>query len=237
MIYLFSGNNFEKRKKAFETELKRFSSHETVIFDDQSFSKGVIENYLSSNSMFSSEMVFIFEHVLENNEIKEYIFEKIKDFKESKHIFFFLESSIKKTELSKIEKHIEKSFIFEEDAKKTKDFNIFAVTDAFGRRDKKETWVIIQKALRSNVPPMDIANILIWSLKNMLLVKDKKGTEEEIKKTKLNPFVFKKSLSASKNFKGSELKNLLSGLIFLYHDERRGESLKTDLELFILKSL
>lgn len=237
MIYLFSGNNFEKRKKAFETELKRFSSYETVVLDDQSFDKALIESHLSSSSMFSSEILFIFEHVLENNDIKDYFFEKIKDFKESKHVFFFLESSIKKAELSKIEKYVEKSFIFEEDAKKVKEFNIFSVTDAFGKRDKKETWVIMQKALRNNVAEVDIANILIWSLKNMLLVKDKKGTEDEIKKTKLNPFVFKKSLSASKNFKESELKNLLSSLIFMYHDDRRGENIKTNLELFVLKSI
>lgn len=237
MIYLITGSDFDKRKKAFESLLKRFSKMETIIFDDQSFDYQDIENYLNIDQLFGGQNLFILEHVLTNPNQKDLILENLKKFKESGHIFIIVESELKALDLKKIEKLAEESLVFNKTKEVKKDFNIFSLTDVYGKRDKKNSWVMYQKALRKNVEPIEVANILIWNLKNMILVKDRKNASDEIKKTKLNPFVFKKSLSFSGNFSKEELNNNLIDLVSIYHEDRRGSDLKSDLESFILKSL
>lgn len=237
MFYLFSGNNFEKRKKAFETELKRFSDFDHVYVSSNDFSSSLLESYINSQSLFGKPSVVIFDSVLEDETNQSFVFSKAKEIEVSKNAFFFLETSIKKTDLKKIEKKVKNIFIFDEIVKKEQKFNVFSLTDSFNGRDKKNTWVLMQKAIKSDVPAMDIANILTWSIKSLILAKDKKGTDEEIKKTGLNPFVFKKALSFSKKWEMKDLQKALQDIVFLYHDDRRGEDLTRDLELFLLKTL
>ncbi|MDQ5883640.1 MAG: hypothetical protein QG654_554 [Patescibacteria group bacterium] len=237
MLYIYSGKNFENKKKAFESDLKRFSVYDKVFMDENSFGLSEFENYIESRSLFGNKTAVILDSVLENDENRLKIFKKIKEIETSENVFFFIESNLTKTDLKSIEKKVKNINFFDVTNKKEEKFNIFALTDAFSRKDKKQTWVLLQKALKNNVPAMDIANILIWSIKNLILVKGKTGSDADIKKTGLNPFVFKKTVPASKLWEENSLKKALKDIVFLYHDDRRGENLSTDLELFILKSL
>ncbi|MEZ4210806.1 MAG: hypothetical protein R3B39_00700 [Candidatus Paceibacterota bacterium] len=237
MIFIYSGKNFENKKKAFESDLKRFSEYDKVFMDETNFSFGEFESYIESVSLFGNKTAIILDSVLEKEENRSNIFKKIKEVEESQNIFFFLESNVTKTDLKTIEKKVENIKFFDLVAKKEEKFNIFSLTDAFSARKKKECWVLFQKALKNNVPVMDVANILIWSIKNLILVKGKSGSAEDVKKTGLNPFVFKKTIASSKIWDEENLKKALKDLVFLYHDDRRGENLATDLELFILKTL
>ena len=237
MIFIYSGKNFENKKKAFESDLKRFSSYDKVSMDENSFNLGEFENYIESRSLFGNKTAIILDSVLENDENRSKIFKKIKEVEESENVFFFLESNLTKTDLKPIEKKVKNINFFDVTAKKEEKFNVFSITDAFAKKDKKAVWVLLQKASKKGVPAMDVANILIWSIKNLILVKGKSGSDEDIKKTGLNPFVFKKTVPASKLWDEESLKKALKDLVFLYHDDRRGENLSTDLELFVLKSL
>jgi len=237
MIFVYSGKNFENKKKAFETDLKRFSEYDKVFMDENSFSLSEFENYIESVSLFGTKTAVILDSVLEDDENKSPIFKKIKEIEASKNVFFFLESNLTKTDLKPIEKKVKNINFFDITTKKEEKFNIFALTDAFSKKDKKQTWVLLQKALKSNVPSMDVANILTWSIKSLILVKGKSSSDSDIKKTGLNPFVFKKTLPASKLWDEEKLKKALKDIVFLYHDDRRGEDLAVDLELFVLKTL
>ncbi|MEZ4103040.1 MAG: hypothetical protein R3B55_00485 [Candidatus Paceibacterota bacterium] len=237
MIFIYSGKNFENKKKAFESDLKRFSEYDKVFIDENTFSLSEFENYIESRSLFGNKTAVILDSVLENNENRSKIFKKAKEIESSENIFFFLESNLTKTDLKPIEKKAKNINFFDITTKKEEKFNIFALTDAFSKKDKKQTWVLLQKALKSNVPAMDVANILTWSIKSLILVKGKSSSDSDIKKTGLNPFVFKKTLPVSKFWDEENLKKALKDLVFLYHDDRRGEKLATDLEIFILKTL
>jgi len=237
MIFIYSGKNFENKKKAFESDLKRFSLYDKVFMDENTFNISEFENYIESQSLFGNKTVVVLDNVLENDLNKSSIFKKIKEIESSENVFFFLESNLTKTDLKPIEKKVKNINFFDVISKKEEKFNIFALTDAFSKKDKKQTWVLLQKALKSNVLAIDIANILIWSIKNLILVKGKSGSEKDIKRTGLSPFVFKKTLPASKLWEEKNLRKTLKDIVFLYHDDRRGENLSTDLELFVLRSL
>jgi DNA polymerase III delta subunit len=236
MICLLSGN-FEKRKKTFESLLKRFFEYDINQGAEKDFSFNFLLENIDSNNIFGKKSVFVFNSVLENKENLDFVCKNAKNLEKSENIFIFIESSIKKTDIRPIEKASENIFIFEEPKKEDKKFNIFELTDAFSKRDKKNTWVIYQNALRNGVLEADIVNILIWSIKALILVKNKKGTDSEIKNSGLNPFVFKKSLSNSKLWEEKDLKKALQNLVCLYHDSRRSEDLSNSLELFLIKTL
>lgn len=236
MIYLFSGN-FEKRKKAFESALKRFFEYEVVFVPENTFSFDYLLENLESSSLFGKKNVFVFNSVLENKENMDFVCKNAKNIEKSTNIFIFIESSVKKTDIKPIEKVSENIFIFEDSKKEEKKFNIFAFTDAFSKKDKKNAWVIYQKAINEGVLPEDIVNILIWAIKALILTKNKKGTDSEVKNSGLNPFVFKKSMANTKLWEEKILKKSLQDLVLIYHDARRGEDLQNNLELFILKTL
>src|SRR3989344_8757951 len=62
--------------------------------------------------------------------------------------------------------------------KKGREFNIFALTDAFGARNKKDAWIIYQKALLAGLSAEEIFFKIIWQVKSMLIASRTKSVEE-----------------------------------------------------------
>ena len=78
--------------------------------------------------------------------------------------------------------------------KKGKEFDIFRFINVFGRRNKKESWILYQEAILAGVAPDRIFFTLMWKVKSMLLSK-----------------------------KTPELLKLSENLVIGYHMARRGE--------------
>jgi len=112
------------------------------------------------------------------------------------------------------------------------DFNIFSLGDALGKRDRKNLWILYEKAIASGISPEEIHGTLFWQVKSMILSKSAKDAEEAV----LKPYVFKKSNSYAKNFTSEELFAISSKLVDIYHEARRGvHDFGIALELFILQ--
>ena len=110
-------------------------------------------------------------------------------------------------------------------------FNIFALTDAFGSRKKKEAWILYQGALLNGVSAEEVFYKIIWQIKSMLLASKTKSVAE----TDMKPFSYSKAKSFLKNFKQEELKNLSQDLVIGYNLARRGEgNIETLIEKTIL---
>ena len=112
MFYLFTGNDFDNKKKAFSRELERFSDFDQVFVSLQEFSPSFLESYIDSQSLFGKKSVIVLDGVLEIPENMDYIFKKVKDFDNSENIFIFLEGEMKKTDLKKIEKKVKNIKVF-----------------------------------------------------------------------------------------------------------------------------
>lgn len=118
--------------------------------------------------------------------------------------------------------------------------NIFHLTDAFGKKDKRTAWVLYQKALLSGLPAEEVFWKLSWQVKNILLVKRmseelRKSADEIIKESGLKPFVAKNCLNFAKNFDKEKLTNLYLELVDIYHNVRTGKTdFDTSVEKFLL---
>lgn len=238
MIYFFYGTDKDKaRKKARELAdvlLKKKPDASFFQMDDENFSLAKLEEFIGGQGLFENKYIVFLNSVLQNKEAREVVLEKLREAAESPNIFIFLEGKMDKATMSKIEKKVEKTQEFKaveiESTVKEK-FNIFSLADIFGRRDKKNLWVLYQQAIFQNAAPEEVSGILFWQLKSMIVASKSKSAKE----AGLNPYVFQKSKSLAQNYSGEEMEKLSSALVSVYHDSRRGiHDFDIALERFIL---
>lgn len=103
--------------------------------------------------------------------------------------------------------------------KKGREFNVFALTDALGARDKKRAWILYQKALTVGLSAEEVFFKIVWQVKAMLIAAKTKNVAE----TDMKVFPYSKAKSYLKNFKPGELEKLSENLVIGYHQARRGE--------------
>lgn len=123
-----------------------------------------------------------------------------------------------------------KTFSCHPDKKEEQKFNMFAFTDALVTRNKKDLWVLHQKATREGVSSQEIINILLWQAKTMLLV-----TQSTIADSGLKPFVYNKTKRSLQKYSEEEVRRLNQNLVSLYHNSRRGVDLDIGLEKLLLE--
>ncbi|MBA3551175.1 hypothetical protein H0W32_03135 [Patescibacteria group bacterium] len=227
MIYLLYGTNSTKARAKLHdlvaSLIKKKPDASHVRMTDEGFDAAHLEENISGMGLFSQKTIVEMDNIFRNKEAKEIVLDRIKDIGKSENVFVFLESILTKADLTKFEKNGEKIQEFTEPASAKalagKDtFKIFSLTDAFGRRDKKQLWVLYTKAKMSDVADEEIHGILFWQVKAILQALSAKNAKD----AGLNPFVYQKSIGFSQKFSHTELKKISSDLVSIYHNARRG---------------
>jgi len=240
MLYFIYGNNREQARTKLDALLNSlFAKKPNASFfklNDRSCTEAGIEEMVGGQGLFENKYIVLLEGTLQNEDTKTVVLEWLKEIAGSQNIFIIFEGEVDKQTSAKIEKKAEKTleFTLPKTAQKKDKFDMFALTDAFGARDKKRVWVLLQKAFLAGLSPEEIHSMLFWQTKTMLLAKH----EDTAQNTGLNPFVFRKSKASAQKFTDSELRDLSLGLVLLYHDARRGNiSFETGLEQFLLANV
>jgi hypothetical protein len=193
--------------------------------------------YINSVGLFAPTLCITLYDVLTNEEVKDFITSHIDLFKNSKNIFIFLEKKALKDTVTLFKKNSEDCISFEEKKMlSVPEVSPFILTDAFGARDKKNSWVILQKLLMLEKSAEEISGLLFWQVKSILLVKmSPTSTPANLG---MNPFAHKKILFNSKKFSIEELKSILKNLsLLLARSRKSGVDSTLSLEQFLLKSL
>lgn len=240
MLYVLHGGDTKKARVKLHSLLDNlFEKKPDASFikvDDESFEASQMTELIEGQGLFESKCIVLLDGVFKNKDNKDVLSKSLKEIANSENIFILIEEKIDKGTLSKMEKATvsDKGRIQEftlKEAPKKEEFNVFKMTDALGRRNKKSLWVLYQEALKNGVSSEEIYGILFWQLKSMLLADCSKSASE----AGLNPFVFKKSTDFLKNYTKEEIQKLSSSLIRVAHDSRRGiHELDIALERFIL---
>jgi len=248
MLYLLHGTDFKKSREKLHSMvnslLKKKPDASFFKLDASNFSESQLDELVGGQGLFEQKYIVQMDGLLEYAKTKDFVIDKIDEISKSENIFLLIEENITKPVLKKIEKVAEK--VQEFDEKETggrkfgvigggelnlSEFNIFDLADAFGRRDKKEFWVLYQKAKMRDIPDEEIHGILNWQLKSILISQKSKNVED----SGLKPFVYNKSLRFAKNFEEGELEKLSSKIVSIYHDARRGLcDFSVEMEKFVL---
>lgn len=239
MIYLLYGSDTNKsRTKLHElvaSLLKKKPDASHVRITDEDFDEARLDENIGGMGLFSSKTIVELDNVFRNKEAKPVVLDRIKDIAESENVFVILEGELLAGEVKKFEKYAEKvqEFTSQDDTRAArKDFNIFSITDAFGKRDRKQMWVLYTKAKRKNISDEEIHGILFWQMKAFFQTMQASTPKE----AGLNPFVYQKSQGYLRNFKPEELQSISSRLVSIYHNARRGiTDFDIALEKFILE--
>jgi len=229
MLYLFYGPGSKKIKA---DKLIKSLNEEVLKFSDLDFNLEKLDELAGAQGLFNKTFTIVLENVIGNKETEKGVEKRLEDLSQSNNNFVFVENEIAPSLLVSFQELGKVDF---SDSKKTikPAFNVFNLTDAFGKKDKKRTWLLFLEAV-NNLAPEEIANMLFWQIKNMLLVKTIKSTEG----LGINPYVLKKAAMTSKNFTALNLKNLSTKLVSIFHENRSTDrDLAIDLEKFILESL
>jgi DNA polymerase III delta subunit len=224
MIYLFYGNDEIRSRDKFDAIINSLSakSPEASLsrLTSENFKIENLEELTKSQGLFYQKFIVACDNLLSgdkgNKEILDLVSVNLKEIAESANVFIFLENGADTKALLEIEKLAVKSQKFEKrvgELSRHGSFNIFSITDAFTAKNKNRAWLLFQEALMSGVSAEEVLWKLIWSVNNLLLVKNTK----DISKLKMKPYPLTKAKNAAKTFSNEELKRLSASLVDLYH--------------------
>jgi DNA polymerase-3 subunit delta len=102
---------------------------------------------------------------------------------------------------------------------KTVEANIFALSDSIGNKNGKEALQTLKDMFYLGESPFKLIGFLVRHFRNLLLVKDYRAQgydENQIKeKTKLHPFVIKKSMRQAERFSVKQLISAMERLLLI----------------------
>jgi DNA polymerase III delta subunit len=208
---------------------KKRPNAEVFRLSDENDARARLELLALSSGLFEDKHIISLEYVTQTEEMREKLRILTPAIATSPHVCIVLEESFDVATKKILQKHASEMREFDTKKEIQKRFDVFALTDAILNRDRKNAWVILQKALREKLSAEEIHGVLWWQFKTLLLVK--RGDTEGLK-----PFVIKKTRSALPRFSEMEIQNFLDKLLRAYHESRaNGPSLDIALEQFVLE--
>ena len=209
MIYILVGNNQKEKKAALQ---KHIGNNEHVVLAGVTLQKEVVRNFATETPLFGKPPAVVIEQMLSRADL---VLDKedLELLAEVSTIFIFLEDKLLKAEETKYKKYATIERFEEKKEKATPVTNVFAIADAFCRKDKVTTWILYREAVEKGTEPEAISGMLFWKIRQMILASPK------------SPYV-------------NELKQMSGELVTLYHRSHKGEcDFVVGLEQFILSSL
>lgn len=226
MLYFFYGTNREElRAKArdfLDDLLNKTPGADTERIYPEEFSGDKLDELILSRGLFEKPRVIIFEGVLGDGNAASFVLDKVKEIASSSNIFIFLEEDLPAGIVKTAEENAEDVFHFKNkmENKDIPKFNIWSLTDAFGRRDRKSAWILYQKAVLAGASPEELHGMLFWQTKNILLAK--KWGDGGASAAGMKPFVFNKAKSFARDWSDRQITELSSKLVDVYHKSRKG---------------
>jgi DNA polymerase III delta subunit len=244
MIYFLHGENKDRaRQKAGELRealLRKKPDALSFTINSENWSEALLDEKIESQGLFENKYIVFIDSVFEDKEAKSAVLDRLTEISTSENVFIFLEGKIDKATLGRIEKKAEKVQVFNQSAVgksvegasgASGDFNIFSLTDALGRRDKKQLWILYTQAQSAEVAPEEIHGVLWWQVKSMIVASEARSAES----ADMKQFVFQKAKIYARNYSKTELDKLANDLVVLYHQSHRGQSeMSSALEQLVL---
>src|SRR3989338_1605795 len=139
MIYLFAGDDSKNKHSVYAKFINSIKKGiEIFSVSRNDFNKTQIESFYSGAGLFFTKCVVVFSGVLEREETRDFILDKLDKMGESQNDFVFLEGKLSKPVLDVFKKIDSKKIqmnIFELPKIKTEKFDNFLLAGAFGEKD------------------------------------------------------------------------------------------------------
>lgn len=234
---IHGGSNIDRvaKKESLLNTLQKKGEYMLIKIDGSNFSEETMFEYGGAAGLLGERYIVLIDGALKNAEQQDILVEHAEVVAGSSNIFIFIEEKLTAPILKKLEKKgadIHSCVSRKEESKN--EFNIFALADAISERNRKNAWVLLQKAFTNGIAPEEIHGVIFWQIKTLLLVVGG-GADATPVSTGLKPYPFQKALRAARNFSEQELKEFIEDLTGMYHMVRiKGGELETGIERFVL---
>jgi len=236
MLYVFHGSDgataADKALKLVRgLQLKRPDA-QLFTFESDALEPAALDELVEAQGLFVERHIVLIRKPFEVAAIRDLVLERLERLAASANIFVLQEGKVDARHKKVFEKYAERVEEYVEKAATAKSFNIFALGDALGARNRRQLWVAYHEALEHGEAPESIHGTLAWAVRSMLISQNAQSSEEAGQK----PFTYNKFSRYGKNYTRVELVSMSHTLVRLYHDARRGvHDLGHALERFVLK--
>lgn len=235
MLFVFYGSDqkqAEAKFKALTSGLKSKNPKANwFVWDEENFDVGHFRQLVFGQVLFGNHYGVSARRLLSQTEAVDFLINNLQAIIDSKNIFVLLEIDLPKNLIKKMIKTKAQVKEFKLPKENIDSRKSFALTEAFGARDRQSLWLEVIKELTKKTPPEEIFWQLTRIIKNIYLVK----TESRLDKLKLHPYYQKKLLAYASRYEAGELVELNSKLGEILYQSRLGKSdLNESLELWAL---
>ena len=242
MLYFTYGTDTEKvrirHSGLIDSLLKRKPNATLVQFDDINLTERALEECLGGQGLFEKNFIVEIDRVILDEEKLAIVDKWIKEIAQSENIFIWREGKFLSKVLKKLKTHATQVQDFDIPKNLNKKaqngaFNIFDMGDAIGRKDKKNLWVLYEKARLKGLTPEGVHGTLHWQVRAILaVVSFPKSSAGDLG---INSFVYNKSKDFARNYTLISIRDISKKLILIHKKAREGgDILDVALEKFIL---
>ena len=182
MIILFAGNDVGAKHKASDKFLKALPRGTEVLeIEKSTWNAAQTQRLYSGAGSFSPKSAVIFSNILESAEMRDFLLPRLEKLQDSENYFIFLEGKLPKTTLDAFKKARAEINLYNQEEKKETRFNSFLLANALGAKNKLNLWIYFRQALARGVALEELAGVLFWKAKDMILKKNfGKWNEKEL---------------------------------------------------------
>lgn len=238
MLYVLYGPDVEAGRKKLHELLegvqKKRPGASLFRFTAENLQSGELQDLVKARGLFEAKHIVLLDLPFALAEGKQVVLGALPELASSENLFVLFEGACDVKTMTLLKKYADNIQVHSIAAQQKRGqavFNRFALPDALGKRDKKNLWVLYQKALYAGLSEEEIHGLLFWQVKSMLLASGSGSADE----AGLKPFVYNKARLAAAHYSQEELLGLSERLVSIYHDARRGKyGMETALERFVL---
>jgi DNA polymerase III delta subunit len=229
MLYVLTGSDTIKAKARAMQLAKGF---ELVRFGDGGEPFANVMGYLSAQGLFAPKVALLLDRPLDDGDGKLLLTEHSAELAKGDALVLVIEPALSAPVLKSIGKAATVENFDEKEKKEMPASNVFALTDAFARGDRKTAWILYRKLIDTGSAPEEIHGALTWQARALVLASRTKNAEE----AGLKSFVYGKAKRAGARLGEQGTVALSRELVALIHKSRSGDGNLGDLlEAFLLK--
>lgn len=169
MIYLFAGDDADKKIAGYEKLLKSIPKG-TEVFKvaRNNFDPMEIESFFSGAGLFFNKCAVVFSNILEREDERSFVLGRLDEFANSPNVFVFIESKLLKSQIDPFKKTGAEVNYYELPKIKHERYNNFLLANDLGGKDKKSLWLHYRQAADLGVGLEELVGVMFWKVKDML---------------------------------------------------------------------
>lgn len=241
MLVVYYGEDVSLSREAAREHVKKDVERENsrlFSFDIDTYTEAEVGHLKESQPLFGGKNTILLTEVLESDVVKK---GDVEEFAASSNLFVAACGDLSPERIEALKKDGARLKKIEIPKKapevNSRDFNVFALTDALLARDRKRGWLLFHEALLGGIAAQEILFKYLWAIKGVMAAKFAQG---EMAAFGFAGYPATKSLQAAGKYTGDELRRMYAALTKIYHEnvgegEAKTEDLEIALESFILR--